>query len=76
MKFLIGIITFFGVLVVIAFMGDILLREFPTLEPLWQEGKQWTTTTYRSVQAQYGTEMVILFFFGIVGLIAATAKKA
>lgn len=76
MKIIGGIFGLLGSIVVIAIIGSMLLEQFPTLRPLWEEGKVWTSTLYRTVQAEYGTVVVIVFVIGIVAMFATSAKKA
>lgn len=76
MKFVGTIFGILGAIVVIAILGSMILEQFPTLQPLWDEGKLWISTVYRHVQAEYGTAVVIVFVVGIVAMFATSARNA
>ena len=76
MKIIGAILGLFGIIVVIIVVGNVMLTEFPQLQPVWDECKLWVSTIYRKVQAEYGTPLVIIFTIGAIALFATSAKKA
>lgn len=70
--FIIGVIA---TLFVIAVLGDKFMQEFPQFQPVWEELKVWFITIYRSIQAEYGTELTIVFIVGVIAMIV-TSKKS
>lgn len=74
MKFLFSVLGIVCVIFVICIIGSIVLEEFPTLQPMWEEFKQVVSTIYNQASVKYGTAATILLIFGI-GIALSTSKK-
>lgn len=59
---------------IIATVGEILLEQFPQLQPLWEEFKDIITRLYESSKVRYGTVATIMIIIGII-ILVSTSKK-
>lgn len=69
LKFLLGTFLFIFLIMVI---GGILLEEFPSLLPIWEEIKMHAVTLYDMSMARYGAVATILLIVAIFILIGSS----
>ncbi len=70
-KTVIGTILMIFLIVVI---GSLLLEQFPTLVPLWEELKMHIVTLYESSLVKYGTITTLLLIVAIFIMVGSSKK--
>lgn len=58
----------------IAVIGSVVLEQFPSLVPLWEEFKMIVTSLYDSSVVKYGTGVTLLIIISIVILFGSSKK--
>lgn len=58
----------------IAMLGSVILEQFPSLVPLWEEFKMHTTNLYDLSIMEYGTGITFLIIISIVILVGSSKK--
>ena len=70
-KLVIGTILMIFLIVVI---GSLLLEQFPTLVPLWEELKMHVVSLYESSLVKYGTITTLVLIVAII-IVVGSSKK-
>jgi len=70
-KTIIGIIL---MIFLIAVVGSLLLEQFPTLVPLWEELKMHIGTLYESSLVKYGTITTLLLIVAIFIMVGSSKR--
>lgn len=68
------ILTIIFMIFLIAVIGSVLLEEFPSLVPLWEEIKMHITELYNMSIVKYGTVVTFLIIVGLFILIGGSKK--
>lgn len=58
----------------IAMLGSVILEQFPSLVPLWEEFKMHITNLYDLSIMEYGTGITFLIIISIVILVGSSKK--
>ncbi|HLQ83117.1 MAG TPA: hypothetical protein VK121_04660 [Pseudogracilibacillus sp.] len=58
----------FGIFVIM-FVGNILLTEFPSLNPIFEEGKAWLSSMYNMSVVKYGAAATGILIIGLLFLV-------
>lgn len=61
-------------ILIIAVVGTIILEQFPSLVPLWEEFKMHIVSLYDMSVVKYGTGITLLLIIGIVILVGSSKK--
>ncbi|KRG13882.1 hypothetical protein ACA30_13150 [Virgibacillus soli] len=59
----------------IAVIGNVVLEQFPSLVPLWEEFKMHIITLYEMSIVKYGTIATLMIIIAIVILVGSSNKK-
>jgi len=71
MRYLLGLV--FGIFLLM-FIGNILLTEFPSLVPLFEEGKTMVANLYNVSLVRYGAMATVLFIIGLLFVFGDSKK--
>lgn len=58
----------------IAMLGSVILEQFPSLVPLWEEFKMHITNLYDLSIMEYGTGITFLIIISIIILVGSSKK--
>ncbi|SOC21556.1 hypothetical protein SAMN05880501_11316 [Ureibacillus xyleni] len=70
-----NILTIVAMILVITVVGSVLLDQFPTLQPIWNEFKEVVGSFYESSKVKYGVLTTVIFIVGIGILFASSTIK-
>lgn len=71
-RMLLGIIF---MIFLIAVIGNIVLEQFPSLVPLWEEFKMHITNLYEMSIVKYGTVATLMIIVAVIILVGSSNKK-
>lgn len=72
LRMLLGVIL---TLVLVVVLGNILLEEFPQLQPLWDEFSMHVVNLYNMAIVNYGTVTTIVIIVAIILLIGTSSRR-
>lgn len=72
LQMILGIILFVLLILVIL---DVIVTEFPSVEPFLEELKEIAITVYHVLVANYGVFMAVFILFALFILIGTSSKK-
>lgn len=70
-----GILYFILAMLLILVVGSVILEEFPTVQPLWEELKGHIVTIYNMLIVKYGAITTICIIVAVFLLVGSSSRK-
>ena len=70
-----SILYVLAMLVLVGVIGGILLEQFPSIQPLWEEFKAIFGELYESSKIKYGSIATIVLFIAVAILFGTSSSK-